>query len=78
MKTISILDEFQERLILDEKIQVESVLHREVYVDRTMNLLKEVTINLWFDRKANSSSLLAGMDTKSSLMKKLTRFYLIV
>ena len=77
MKTISILDEFQERLVLDKKIQLESTFHREVYADYTMNLLKEVTINLWFDRKANSSSSQAGMRKKSSLMKKLIRFYLI-
>ena len=57
--------------------QLGSTFHREVLADYTMNLLKEVTINLWFDRKANSSILLAGMIRKSLLMKKLIRFYLI-
>ena len=77
MKKISISDEFQERLIIKEQFDVKSGFYSVVHASNIMNLFKEVTINLWFDRKANSSGSLAGMNKKSSLMKKLIRFYLI-
>ena len=77
MKKISILDEFQERLIIKEQFDVKSAFYSLVHANNITNLFKEVTINLWFDQKANSSGLLAGMNKKSSLMKKLIRFYLI-
>ena len=52
-------------------------LYSVVHANNITNPFKEVTINLWFDQKANSSGSLAGMNKKSSLMKKLIRFYLI-
>ena len=75
MKTISILGEFQERLITKEQFDVKSALLL-VHANSIMNLFKEATTNLWFDQKANFSGSLAGMNKKSLLMKKLIRFYL--